>query len=937
MSSSIIVKGAREHNLRNVSLEIPRNKLVTITGLSGSGKSSLAFDTIYAEGQRRYLESLSAYARQFLEQMRKPDVDFIDGLSPTISIDQKVVSRSPRSTVGTITEIYDYLRLLFSRLGTVYCPSCGKEVQRQTVNEIVEQVLRLPEGSRISVLAPIVRGKKGEYQKELYQMQSRGFTRVRIDGQDLSLAEPIKLKKTNKHDISIFVDRIFLRAGIDYRLAEAIEMAVGLADGIVEVEEVDSKKLMTYSTKRACVDCGINFPELEPRNFSFNSEHGACTECEGRGTQDFIDPNKVIGDIDLALNRGCVEPWASKTKKWLDDFFAPLKKQGVPLDVPWKELSTDHKNMALFGSDPFPGILSTLELSEDEDDDNIFDAGESYYSSRPCPECQGSRLKKEVLSIKVADQSIADICRLDLKKCLDTLSGIRFNSSQNLVAEPILKEITSRLTFLIDVGLSYLSLGRGADSLSGGEAQRIRLASQIGASLVGVLYVLDEPSIGLHPRDNEKLIQTLERLRDDGNSVLVVEHDEETIRRSDYVVDMGPGAGAKGGEVLFAGTATALLKEETSVTAQYLNGVRKIPVPNPRRPQDPQRQIRLVGASLNNLRNVNVTFPLGNIIGVTGVSGSGKSTLILDTLFPAVHASFQRLPIPPHLKVERVEGLDAIDKLIHVDQSPIGRTPRSNPATYTGVFGEIRTLFAGLPESKARGYGPGRFSFNVEGGRCDVCHGDGTMRISMSFLPDVYVECELCHGQRYNRETLEILYREKNIAQVLAFTIAEATEFFERIPQIKHKLATLNDVGLGYVHLGQSALTLSGGEAQRIKLAKELLKRSTGRTMYILDEPTTGLHFEDIRRLTDILHRLADQGNTVIVIEHNLDVIKQSDYVIDLGPEGGVHGGEVLFQGTPEGLAIVENSLTGKFLKETLHPSKKDGAPRKNNDLRTRT
>ncbi len=936
MSSHIIVKGAREHNLRNISLDIPRNKLVTITGLSGSGKSSLAFDTIYAEGQRRYLESLSAYARQFLEQMRKPDVDFIDGLSPTISIDQKVVSRSPRSTVGTITEIYDYLRLLFSRLGTVFCPSCGKEVQRQTVNEIVEQVLRLPEGSRISVLAPIVRGKKGEYQKELYQMQSRGFTRVRIDGQDLSLSEPIKLKKTAKHDISVFVDRIFLRAGIDYRLAEAVEMAVGLADGIVEVEEVDSKKLMTYSTKRACVECSINFPELEPRNFSFNSEHGACPVCEGRGTQDFIDPNKVIGDIDLSLNRGCVEPWGSKTKKWLEAFFSPIRKRGVSLDTPWKELPTEHKNLALFGDEDFSGVIPTLMAAEEEEDDDLFGPEDAFYSSRPCPECKGSRLKKEVLSIRIADHSIADVCRLDLEKCLTTLSGIKFTSSQNLVASPILKEITARLTFLIDVGLTYLSLGRSADSLSGGEAQRIRLASQIGASLVGVLYVLDEPSIGLHPRDNEKLIQTLERLRDDGNSVLVVEHDEETIRRSDFVVDMGPGAGAKGGEVLFAGTAEELLRDQTSITAQYLNGVRKIPVPNPRRPQDPNRMIRLIGASLNNLRNVTVSFPLGNIIGITGVSGSGKSTLVLDTLYPAIHASFQRLPIPAHLNVEKVEGLTAIDKVIHVDQSPIGRTPRSNPATYTGVFGEIRALFAGLPEAKVRGYGPGRFSFNVEGGRCDACHGDGNMRISMSFLPDVYVECELCRGQRYNRETLEILYRTKNIAQVLALTIAEASEFFERIPQIKHKLGTLNDVGLGYVHLGQSALTLSGGEAQRIKLAKELLKRSTGRTLYILDEPTTGLHFEDVLRLSDILHRLADQGNTVIVIEHNLDVIKQSDYVIDLGPEGGIHGGEVLYEGVPEGLAAIEGSHTGKFLKEMLHPSSpRDGASKKNNELRT--
>ncbi len=933
MSSHIIVKGAKEHNLQNVSLDIPRNKLVVITGLSGSGKSSLAFDTIYAEGQRRYLESLSAYARQFMEQMRKPDVEFIDGLSPTISIDQKVVSRSPRSTVGTITEIYDYLRLAFSRLGKVFCPSCGDEVQSQTVNEIVEQVLRLPAGSRISVLAPIVRGKKGEYQKELFQLQGRGFTRVRIDGQDLSLSEPIKLKKTNKHDISVFVDRIFLRAGIDYRLAEAIELAVGLAEGIVEIEDVDSKKLTVYSTKRACVKCGINFPELEPRNFSFNSEHGACKVCEGRGTQDFIDPHKIIGDINLPLNRGAIEPWQSKTKRQLEEFFAPLaKKLGVAIDTPWKDLPAKDKDLALYGKDTFVGIIPALEASDDEEDD---DDGpeESYYSSRPCPECLGSRLKRDVLSIKISGHNIADVCGWDLDRCLTELSKLKFTASQNLVAEPILKEIKSRLHFLVDVGLSYLSLGRGADSLSGGEAQRIRLASQIGASLVGVLYVLDEPSIGLHPRDNEKLIQTLERLRDDGNSVLVVEHDEETIRRSDFVVDMGPGAGAKGGHVLFAGTSADLLKKENSITAQYLNGIRKIPVPATRRKQDPARTITLSGASLNNLRNITVSFPLGNIIGITGVSGSGKSTLVLDTLFPAIHASFQRLPVPVHLKVQKVEGLAAIDKVIHVDQSPIGRTPRSNPATYTGVFGEIRTLFAGLPEAKARGYGPGRFSFNVEGGRCDACRGDGNIRISMSFLPDVYVECELCRGQRYNRETLEIYYRQKNIAQVLAMTIAEASEFFERIPQIKHKLGTLNDVGLGYVHLGQSALTLSGGEAQRIKLAKELLKRSTGRTMYILDEPTTGLHFEDIRRLVDILHRLADQGNTVIVIEHNLDVIKQSDYLIDLGPEGGVHGGEVLYEGAPEGLGKVAKSLTGAFLKEMFHPSKKDGTCQKKPDL----
>lgn len=930
----IIIKGAREHNLKEVSLTLPRNKLVVFTGLSGSGKSSLAFDTIYAEGQRRYLESLSAYARQFLEQMKKPDVDSIEGLSPSISIEQKNISRNPRSTVGTVTEIYDYLRLLYARAGIAHCPHCQKPIQSQTIQQIVDQITAGKAGTKFSVLAPIVRGKKGEYQKELLELRSQGFVRAKIDGQEVNLSEPIKLKKSFKHDISIYVDRLVLKPGIESRLAEALEIATGLAEGLAEVEVQGESSIRFFSTKFACADCGSSFSELEPRSFSFNSPHGACETCSGLGTQPKFDPSLVIPNETISLRAGAISPWAKKSKAWQSRVYEPLaQKFKFSLDTPFKELPEKVKQLLLYGSgkeeidfkmeshsfkQQFEGVIPSLEAKLSETS-NSWDEWEleQYLKYVQCETCQGSRLKNEMLFVYLGGKNIAQFCAMNINSCHDFLKNVVLSKQQAMIAEPILKEIESRLSFLSNVGLSYLTLSRSASSLSGGEAQRIRLATQIGSNLVGVLYILDEPSIGLHQRDNTKLIKTLERLRDQGNSVIVVEHDEETIEAADYVVDLGPGAGEHGGEIVCHGSPDEIKQSAKSLTGQYLSGKLQIPVPAHRRPWDSSRVLRLCGATQHNLKNVTVEIPLGCFVAVTGVSGSGKSTLILDTLLPALEAQFSGRSLSSPF-VTSIEGLDHLDKVVHVDQSPIGRTPRSNPATYTGVFTDIRALFAELPEAKVRGYTQSRFSFNIAGGRCEACGGDGTIKISMHFLPDVFVECEICRGKRYNRETLEILYRGKNISDVLEMTIENATEFFERVPMIKSKLQTLLDVGLGYIQIGQSAVTLSGGEAQRIKLARELNRRATGRTIYVLDEPTTGLHFDDVRRLLEILQTLVAQGNTVLVIEHNLDVIKQADYLIDLGPEGGDSGGEVLFQGTPEALSECEGSHTGQYLKKII-------------------
>ncbi|NDC24195.1 MAG: excinuclease ABC subunit UvrA [Proteobacteria bacterium] len=928
------MKGAREHNLKNISLNIPRNQLVVVTGLSGSGKSSLAFDTIYAEGQRRYLESLSAYARQFLSQMNKPDVDSIEGLSPSISIEQKNTSRNPRSTVGTITEIYDFLRLLYARAGQAHCYSCGKVVTNQTVSQIVEQICSQPKGARFSVLAPLVRGKKGEYQKEMQELRTQGYTRVKIDGEELSLAAPIKLKKSYKHDISVYVDRLVLKDGIETRLAEALETSIKLSSGLAEVEFLDPPSTRLFSTQFACSDCGISFPEIEPRSFSFNSAHGWCETCEGLGTESKFDPVLVVPNPGLSLSEGAIAPWQSKSKSWLDLAFEPLaKKYHFGLDTPFGKLSEKIQSLILFGSgeeeldysggkgkskasfrQKFQGIIPLLEekLAEESTDDETGDLTE-YLTYLPCPDCSGARLRKEMLFVRLNGKNIAEMCRNNIVEAKAEFSKITWDKAQQPIAEPIMKEIFSRLEFLENVGLSYLTLDRTGNTLSGGEFQRIRLATQIGSSLVGVLYILDEPSIGLHQRDNQRLIKTLEQLRDQGNSVIVVEHDEETIQHADYVVDIGPGAGVHGGEVIYAGSAKAIEKSKASLTAQYLTGKLEIPLPQKRRTWSSEAVLSLKNATGNNLKGVTAVFPLGSFICVSGVSGSGKSTLIIDTLLLALQRHFSGRGIAG-LPMEALSGLEQIDKAIYVDQSPIGRTPRSNPATYTGVFTEIRHLFASLPESKVRGYTIGRFSFNVDAGRCEACSGDGTLKISMHFLPDVFVPCEVCQGKRYNRETLEVLYRGKSVADVLDMPIEEAAVFFDRIPSIKTKFQTLLDVGLGYIKVGQSAVTLSGGEAQRIKLARELNKRATGRTVYVLDEPTTGLHFHDVRKLVEILHRLVDQGNTVVVIEHNLDVIKQADHLIDLGPEGGDLGGEIVFQGVPEDIGKVKNSHTGRFL-----------------------
>ena len=938
------MRGAREHNLKDVSLDLPRDALIVFTGLSGSGKSSLAFDTIFAEGQRRYVESLSAYARQFLGQMDKPDVDFIEGLSPAVSIDQKSTSRNPRSTVGTITEVYDYLRLLFARIGKPHCPECGKPIARQTPGQIVDRLLELPEGTRFQVLSPVVRERKGEYADLFRQLQSQGYARVRVDGVVYALEEVPKLKKQEKHTIEVVVDRAVAKASARRRLADSIETALRLSGGLVIAElvdlpEADPARERVYSEHLACMDDDLSFEELEPRSFSFNSPFGACPECTGLGTRMEVDPDLVVPDPDLSLEEGAIAPWSGGH---VTDYFQRLVEAladelGIDMDTPWAKLPAKAKRSLLHGHPTeihvryrnrygrqrsyyttFEGVLAYVERRHAEaETDTSRERFAGYMREVPCDSCGGARLKPVSLAVTVGGRSIAEIAGLPIGEAADFLLGLRLDGRDAQIAERVLKEVNERLRFLIDVGLHYLSLDRAAGTLAGGEAQRIRLATQIGSGLVGVLYVLDEPSIGLHQRDNQRLIETLVRLRDLGNTLIVVEHDEETIRTADWVVDIGPGAGEHGGRIVVSGPVADLMSSKESLTGAYLSGRLAIEAPMVRRPTDPKRMLRVEGASEHNLRDVSVSFPLGCLVAVTGVSGSGKSTLVNDVLYSSLARELNGARVVPG-RHKRVMGLDLVDKVVHVDQSPIGRTPRSNPATYTGVFDHIRKLFAETPEAKMRGYLQGRFSFNVKGGRCEACAGDGTLRIEMNFLPDVYVPCEECHGARYNRETLEVHYKGKTIAEVLDMPIEEALEFFAPVPAIARHLQTLVDVGLGYVRMGQSAPTLSGGEAQRVKLAAELQKRSTGRTVYVLDEPTTGLHFEDIRKLLGVLHSLVDKGNTVIVIEHNLDVIKSADWIIDMGPEGGSGGGQVVTEGTPEEVADVPESHTGRFLRPFL-------------------
>ena len=940
----LVVRGAREHNLKNVSIDLPRNSLIVFTGLSGSGKSSLAFDTIFAEGQRRYVESLSAYARQFLGQMDKPDVDFIEGLSPAVSIDQKSTNRNPRSTVGTITEVYDYLRLLFARAGRPHCPKCGKAIAKQTPQNIVDQILEMPLDTKFLVLAPVIRARKGEFLDLFKDFTTQGFSRVRVNGTVYPIAEVPKLKKQEKHTIEVVVDRLTVKAESKTRLTDSIETALRLASGLVILDFVDKKagtadKERTYSEHMACHDCGLSFEELEPRSFSFNSPFGACPDCSGIGTKLEVDEELVIPNDELSINEGAIAPWAGgqSTGYWARLVEGLASELKFSMDTPWKKLSAKAKDALLNGWDfevhvkyknrygrdrnystGFEGVVSFIERRHLEtDSDYSRDKFEAYMRETPCPVCKGSRLKPEVLAVTIGDKSIAAICELSIKECADFLKKISLNAREKQIAERVLKEVNARLGFLLDVGLDYLSLARPAATLSGGEAQRIRLATQIGSGLVGVLYVLDEPSIGLHQRDNRRLIDTLTRLRDLGNTLIVVEHDEDTIRTADWIVDIGPGAGEHGGHVVSSGDYQALITAKDSITGAYLSGRTKIEVPKKRRELDAKRSLTVKGARENNLQNIDVSFPLGAFVAVSGVSGSGKSTLVNDILYSVLANKLNGARIVPG-RHKTITGLELLDKVVHVDQSPIGRTPRSNPATYTGVFDKVRALFAETTEAKIRGYQQGRFSFNVKGGRCENCAGDGTITIEMNFLPDVYVPCEVCHGARYNRETLEVHYKGKTIAEVLNMPIEEAFTFFESVPAIARYLKTLNDVGLGYVRLGQSAPTLSGGEAQRVKLATELQRRSTGRTIYVLDEPTTGLHFEDVRKLLIVLNRLVDTGNTVIVIEHNLDVIKSADWVIDLGPEGGSGGGVVVAEGTPEAVAKNKSSYTGTFLADSL-------------------
>jgi excinuclease ABC subunit A len=940
----LVVRGAREHNLKNVSIDLPRNSLIVFTGLSGSGKSSLAFDTIFAEGQRRYVESLSAYARQFLGQMDKPDVDFIEGLSPAVSIDQKSTNRNPRSTVGTITEVYDYLRLLFARAGRPHCPKCGEAIAKQTPQNIVDQILAMPVDTKFLVLAPVIRARKGEFLDLFKDFTTQGFSRVRVNGTVYPIAEVPKLKKQEKHTIEVVVDRLTVKAESKTRLTDSIETALRLASGLVILDFVDKKvgsldKERTYSEHMACHDCGLSFEELEPRSFSFNSPFGACPDCSGIGTKLEVDEELVIPNDELSINEGAIAPWAGgqSTGYWARLVEGLASELKFSMDTPWKKLSAKAKDALLNGWDfevhvkyknrygrdrnystGFEGVVSFIERRHSEtDSDYSRDKFEAYMRETPCPVCKGSRLKPEVLAVTIGDKSIAAICELSIKECADFLKKISLNAREKQIAERVLKEVNARLGFLLDVGLDYLSLARPAATLSGGEAQRIRLATQIGSGLVGVLYVLDEPSIGLHQRDNRRLIDTLTRLRDLGNTLIVVEHDEDTIRTADWIVDIGPGAGEHGGHVVSSGDYQALITAKDSITGAYLAGRTKIEVPKKRRELDAKRSLVVKGARENNLQNIDVSFPLGAFVAVSGVSGSGKSTLVNDILYSVLANKLNGARIVPG-RHKTITGLQLLDKVVHVDQSPIGRTPRSNPATYTGVFDKVRALFAETTEAKIRGYQQGRFSFNVKGGRCENCAGDGTITIEMNFLPDVYVPCEVCHGARYNRETLEVHYKGKTIAEVLNMPIEEAFTFFESVPAIARYLRTLNDVGLGYVRLGQSAPTLSGGEAQRVKLATELQRRSTGRTIYVLDEPTTGLHFEDVRKLLIVLNRLVDTGNTVIVIEHNLDVIKSADWVIDLGPEGGSGGGVVVAEGTPEAVAKNKASYTGTFLAASL-------------------
>jgi excinuclease ABC subunit A len=949
-SDRIVISGAREHNLKDIDVELPRDALIVITGLSGSGKSSLAFDTIYAEGQRRYVESLSAYARQFLGLMEKPDVDSIEGLSPAISIDQKTTSRNPRSTVGTVTEIHDYLRLLWARIGIPHCPQCGAEITGQTQEQIVDRLMTLAEGTKFMVMAPVVRGRKGEYGKLFEQFRLEGYSRVEVDGELLRLDEEIVLDKKFKHDVSVVVDRLVMKPDLRRRLSESVEAAAGLAAGLVEVEFVDDAKAepLLFSEQFACLECGTSIPELEPRIFSFNSPHGACERCHGLGFQRVIDPELVVPDPTLSLAEGALQPWnRGITAYWKRLIAAVAEEYGVDADKPWAKLKKADKEIFLYGTGNdrhqvtytnrfgrkrsykvrFEGIVNNLERRyEETDSETNRERIESYMAEQPCPDCKGARLRPESLAVKIGGISIAEYSAMSARAAAEWIDTLDLTETERAIARLIVREISERLAFLENVGIGYLSLGRSARSLSGGEAQRIRLATQIGSSLVGVMYVLDEPSIGLHQRDNEKLIGTLDRLRDLGNTVIVVEHDEGTMMAADHLVDLGPGAGEHGGHVIAAGTPKEVAKNPASLTGQYLSGKRKIELPEERR--QPSGALLVRGAREHNLKDVDVTIPLGVFCCVTGVSGSGKSTLVNETLHHSVANRLHQAKLRPGAH-DGVDGLSQIDKIINIDQSPIGRTPRSNPATYTGVFDHIRQLFTQTQEARTRGYKPGRFSFNVKGGRCEVCRGDGQIKIEMHFLPDVYVPCEQCHGKRYNRETLEVRFKGKNIGDVLEMSVEEAVEFFENVPKIARRLRTLHDVGLDYIRLGQAATTLSGGEAQRIKLATELSKVATGNTLYILDEPTTGLHFADVQRLLDVLGRLVDAGNSVVVIEHNLDVIKTADHLIDLGPEGGEEGGEVVATGTPEEVAAVAGSYTGRFLAELVEPVKPKRASRK--------
>ena len=940
MQDKIIVKGARANNLKNIDVTIPRDKLVVMTGLSGSGKSSLAFDTIYAEGQRRYVESLSSYARMFLGQMDKPDVDYIEGLSPAISIDQKTTSKNPRSTVGTVTEIYDYLRLLWARVGTPHCPKCGKEIRQQTIDQIIDQVLSLPEGTRIQVMAPVIRGKKGEHTKIFEDAKRSGYVRARVDGNLYELDEEIKLEKNKKHTIEIVVDRLIIRPDIQQRLTDSVETASGLTGGLVVINLLREERDLTFSQNYACEDCGISIEELTPRMFSFNNPFGACPTCTGLGSQLKVDPELIVPDKSLSILEGAIQAsgWNNIRGDGISRMYfdALAKKYHFSLTDPWETLPEDVRTIILYGTggeklelhydqprgkgvlyQPFEGICNNVERRYQETQSDASKRElEELMAECPCPTCKGKRLKKESLAVTVGDKDIDALTRMSVVDELQWMDQLELTHQQHLIADRILKEIKSRLGFLQSVGLGYLTLSRSAGTLSGGESQRIRLATQIGSSLMGVLYILDEPSIGLHQRDNDKLLATLKNLRDLGNTLLVVEHDEDTMRAADYLIDIGPGAGIHGGEVVAAGTPEEVMANPNSLTGQYLSGKKKIPVPETRRPGN-GKSLKVVGAAENNLRHIDVEFPLGTFTVVTGVSGSGKSSLVNEILFKKLGVELNRMKVHPG-KCDRIEGIEYLDKVVDIDQSPIGRTPRSNPATYTGLFNDIRDLFASTQEAKSRGYGPGRFSFNVRGGRCEACSGDGVLKIEMHFLPDIFVPCEVCKGRRYNRETLEVRYKGKNIADVLEMTVDEAVEFFAPLPRIRNKLQTLCDVGLGYVKLGQPSTELSGGEAQRVKLATELSKLATGKTIYILDEPTTGLHTDDVRKLLEVLQRLVDSGNTVVVIEHNLDVIKCADHLIDLGPEGGDGGGTIVCTGAPEEVAACPQSFTGQYLKKML-------------------